>query len=281
MKALHAGELCLMLDAKDRRYLLELKEGGRFSSHHGVIPHEDLIGLDDGSTVQAPNGSSFTVLRPRMTDYVLKMRRGPQVVYPKDMGPIIVHGDIGPGMTVVEAGTGSGALTIALLRAVGPTGRVVSVDRRDDHARHGREAIARWSGGIPDGLDLRVADVEDVVAEVNPERLVLDLPEPWHALRVGADALPGGAVVVAYVPTTIQLQETVLAMRETGAYTDIDAFETMERSWHVGTRSVRPAHQMVGHTGFLIVARKIEPVSAEQRATSHERRAMGNAGAAQ
>ncbi len=250
-----------MLDAKDRRYLLELKEGGRFSSHHGVIPHEDLIGLGDGSTIRAPNGSPFTVLRPRMTDYVLKMRRGPQVVYPKDMGPIIVYGDIGPGMTVVEAGTGSGALTIALLRAVGPSGRVVSVDRRPDHAEHGRQAIERWAAGPPANLDMRVGDVEEVVAEVCPERLVLDLPEPWHALQVGAENLPGGAVIVAYVPTTIQLQQTVLAMRETQAYTDIDAFETMERSWHVGARSVRPAHQMVGHTGFLIVARKTEPVT--------------------
>lgn len=251
-----------MLDAKDRRYLLELKENGRFSSHHGVIPHGDLIGLDDGSTVEAPNGSRFTVLRPRIGDYVLKMRRGPQVVYPKDMGPIIVHGDIGPGMTVLEAGTGSGALTIALLRAVGPTGRVVSVERREDHAAHGRQAIERWTGGSPDNLELRIGEVEEALVDVSPDRLVLDVPEPWHALEIGATALPGGAVIVSYVPTTIQLQQTVLAMRETGAYTDIDAFETMERSWHVGTRSVRPAHQMVGHTGFLIVARKIEPSAA-------------------
>lgn len=263
MSVFQAGDLCLMLDAKDRRYLLGLKEGGRFSSHHGVIPHEELMGLEDGSTITAPNGSSFTVLRPRMADYVLKMRRGPQVVYPKDMGPIIVHGDIGPGMSVLEAGTGSGALTIALLRAVGPAGKVVSVDRREDHARHGREAIERWAGGLPETLELRVGEVEDVILEVRPERLVLDLPEPWHALRIGADALPGGAVVVAYVPTTIQLQETVLAIRGTDTYTDIEAFETLERSWHVGTRSVRPAHQMVGHTGFLVVARKIQPEGSE------------------
>lgn len=248
-----------MLDAKDRRYLLELRDGGRFSSHHGVIPHEDLMGLEDGTVVHAPNGSSFTVLSPRLTDYVLKMRRGPQVVYPKDMGPIIVHGDIGPGMTVLEAGTGSGALTMALLRAVGPTGRVVSVDRREDHAEHGRQAIEKWAGGELSGLDLRVGEVEDVIAEVHPDRLVLDVPEPWHTLLLGAAELPGGAVVVAYVPTTVQLQQTVLAMRDTNSYTDIEAFETMERSWHVGTRSVRPAHQMVGHTGFLIVARKIQP----------------------
>ena len=262
MTAFHAGDLCLMLDAKDRRYLLELKDGGRFSSHHGVIPHEDLIGLDDGSRIEAPNGSPFVVLRPRLTDYVLKMRRGPQVVYPKDMGPIIVHGDIGPGMTVLEAGTGSGALTMALLRAVGDSGRVVTVERREDHAAHGRDAIDRWTGGSPPNLEMRTGEVEEAIADVKPDRLVLDLPEPWHALEIGASELPGGAVVVAYVPTTIQLQQTVLAMREVGAYTDIDAFETMERSWHVGTRSVRPAHQMVGHTGFLVVARKIEQPAA-------------------
>lgn len=259
MTALAAGDLCLLLDAKGRRYLVELREEGRFSSHHGVIPHTELIGLEDGGRFNAPNGSPFVIMRPRMADYVLKMKRGPQVVYPKDMGPIIVRGDIGPGMTVLEAGTGSGALTIALLRAVGPEGTVVSVERRDDHAEHGRAAIERWAGGPPPNLELRVGAVEDALTDVTPHRLVLDVPEPWHALSVGAKVLPGGAVIVAYVPTTVQLQQTVLELRDTGRYTDIEAFETMERSWHVGTRSVRPDHQMVGHTGFLVVARKIAP----------------------
>ncbi len=263
MSPFETGDLCLVLDSKDRRYLLELRDDGRFSSHHGVIPHTDLIGLEPGSIVASPKGSKFTLLRPKLTDYVLKMRRGAQVVYPKDMGPIIVHGDIGPGMTVLEAGTGSGALTMALLRAVGPTGTVVSVDRREDHAAHGRQAIERWAGGPVANLDLRVGEVETVLEEVRPDRLVLDLPEPWHALRLGIDVLPGGAVVVCYVPTTIQLQETVLAMRDTNAYTDIEALEIMERAWHVGNRSVRPAHQMVGHTGFLVIARKIQPQRSE------------------
>lgn len=257
MAKFEAGEPCLLYDAKGRTYLIRLEAGGEFQYHRGVVSHDAIIGEPEGCFVAGSMGSKLVAVRPRLADYVLKMPRGAAVVYPKDTAAIVMWADIYPGATVLEAGTGSGALTIALLRAVGPSGRVISVERREDHADHGRAAIERWAGGLPENLELRNGSVEEHLADVRADRLVLDLPEPWHALDLGAKTLPGGAVAVAYVPTTVQLQQTVLAMRETGAYTDIDAFETMERSWHVGTRSVRPSHQMVGHTGFLVVARKL------------------------
>ncbi len=254
-----AGDHCLLIDGKKRRFLLRLREGGSFHSHHGVIPHDELIGKQDGSRVESTGGAEFVALRPRLADYVLKMRRGAQVVYPKDLGPILVYADIAPGCVVLEAGTGSGALTLGLLRAVGPTGRVVSVERRDDHADHARETIGRWHGEIPGNLDLRVGQVEDHILEVQPDRVVLDVPEPWHSVEPAGRGMRPGGVFCAYVPTVPQLQQTVETLRAHGGFEDFLAFEALIRTWNVHGRSVRPDHQMVGHTGFICVARKVEP----------------------
>lgn len=259
-----AGEQCLLIDAKKRRFLLRLQEGGAFHSHHGVIGHDELIGAEDGSRVVSTGGAEFVVLRPRLSDYVLKMRRGAQVVYPKDLGPILVYADIAPGSVVLEAGTGSGALTLGLLRAVGPSGRLISVERRADHADHARKTINRWLGGIPDNLDLRVGQVEDQILEVKPDRIVLDVPEPWHSVEPATRGLSGGGVFCAYVPTVPQLQQTVEALREGGNFEDVLAFEALLRTWNVQGRSVRPDHQMVGHTGFICVARKVAPGRAQR-----------------
>jgi tRNA (adenine57-N1/adenine58-N1)-methyltransferase len=180
------------------------------------------------------------------------------VVYPKDLGPILVYADIGPGMTVLEAGTGSGALTLGLARAVGPTGRVVSVERREDHAAHARKTITRWYGEIPSHLDLRMGDVSDVVAEVEPERIVLDLPEPWHVIEVAAKHQPPGGILCAYLPTVPQLEVATAAARDTGRFAEIEVKEFLMRDWKVDGRSVRPEHTMVGHTGFLVFMRRID-----------------------
>lgn len=260
--ALSDGELVLMIDSKNRRYLVTLNEqSGTFSTHHGTIGHDTIIGVDEGSAI-AVGSMSFTVLRPRLSDYILKMKRGAQVVYPKDMGPIMVYGDISPGQTVLEAGTGSGALTLALLQAVGPSGRVVSVERRDDHAAHARKTITRWHGDVPPNLELRVGTVEEAMADVRPTRVVLDLPEPWHAAEQAAEYLAPGGVFVAYVPTVPQMQQTVSSLKQTGKFLDIMNFEALIRTWNVEGRSVRPDHQMVGHTGFITVARRIAGRSA-------------------
>lgn len=257
---LSEGDLCLVVDSKGRRYLLTLSEDGTFSTHQGVVPHTELIGQVDGARFTSPAGGKFTIVRPRLADYILKMKRGAQVVYPKDLGPILIYGDIAPGQTVVEAGTGSGALTMALLRAVGDSGRVVSVERRDDHAKHARKGLTRWLGDIPTNLDLRIGDVEDAIADVQPDRVVLDVPEPWHTAEIAATHLQSGGVFVAYVPTVPQMQQTVDTLRSTRAYLDITCFEALVRTWNVEGRSVRPDHQMVGHTGFIITARRVAPL---------------------
>lgn len=257
-----AGDQCLLIDGKKRRFLLRLQEEGSFHSHHGVIEHRELIGLEDGSRAVSTGGAEFVVLRPRLSDYVLKMRRGAQVVYPKDLGPILVYADIAPGSVVLEAGTGSGALTLGLLRAVGHSGRVVSVERRDDHAEHAAKTISRWLGGLPENLELRVGEVEDQILDVRPDRIVLDVPEPWHSVEPASAGLSAGGVFCAYVPTVPQLQQTAEALRGSGHFEDLLAFEALLRTWNVQGRSVRPDHQMVGHTGFICVARRVAPSRA-------------------
>lgn len=255
---LAVDETVLMIDGKGRKYLVRLQAGGQFHYHLGIVRHDEMIGRDQGVRVTSTGGGSLLVLRPRLADFVLKMPRGATVIYPKDMGPIAIYADIGPGMTVLEAGTGSGALTLALLRFVGPSGRVVSVERREDHAAHAQKSILRWLGEIPSNLDLRLGEVEDSIAGLRPERIVLDLPEPWSVVAAAAEHQPGGGVLCAYLPTVPQIQTLTDALRGSGRYAEIEVFETLLRTWTVEGRSVRPDHRMVGHTGFLIVARRAE-----------------------
>ena len=252
------GDPALLIDEKGRQFLLKLELNKTFTFHQGSIPHDEMIGAADGTWVTTHAGARLLLLSPRLSDYVLKMKRGAQVVYPKDLGPILVYGDIGPGMTVLEAGTGSGALTLGLARAVGPTGRVISVERRDDHATHARKTITRWHGEVPAHVDLRVGAVEEVVAEAVPERIVLDLPEPWHVIAEAARHQPPGGVLCAYLPTVPQLETTVATARDTARYAEIEVKEFLLRDWKVDGRSVRPEHSMIGHTGFLVFMRRVE-----------------------
>lgn len=251
------GEPVLLFDEKHRRYLLHLRADGVFSYHNGTLPHTELIGAEDGATLASSNGAPLIAVRPRLADYILKMKRGAQVVYPKEIGAILMYADIFPGLTVLEAGTGSGALTMALARAVGPSGSVVSVEVRDDHARHGHKTITKGMVGVPEWLDLRVGDVVDVIEEVQPDRLVLDLPEPWQVIPAAASWLRPGGVICCYVPTVPQLQETHRALEAAGVFIDAETFEILLRTWNIKGRSVRPDHAMVGHTGFVTVARRI------------------------
>jgi tRNA (adenine57-N1/adenine58-N1)-methyltransferase len=255
-----AGEVCLLLDGRGRSYLIDLSEGGRFGYHGGALDHREIIGRPEGTVAWTTSGARLVALRPRLADYVLRMKRGPQVVYPKDIGAILVWGDIGAGMTVLEAGTGSGALTLALLRAVGPGGRVVSVERREEHASFARTTIHRLLGGIPDNLDLRVGEVEDAAGDVAHDRLVLDLPEPWQVAETGVPGLADGGVFVAYVPTVPQVQRLHDALRRSRRFFGTTAFEVLHREWVAEGRSVRPSHHMVAHTGFVTVARHTLPL---------------------
>lgn len=251
------GDHCLLTDSKGRQFLLTLEEGATFHFHNGMLGHDALIGREEGSVVQSSLGGRLMAVRPRLADYILNMKRGAQVVYPKDLGPILIWGDIGPGATVLEAGTGSGALTMALVRAVGPAGRVVSVERREDHAGHARQTLEAFFGGIPPNLELRIGEVAEALPDVRPDRLVLDLPEPFGVAEAAAAHLAGGAVWVSYVPTVPQVQQTMDALRATGTFGEPNTFEVLHREWNVDGRSVRPQHRMVGHTGFITTARKM------------------------
>ena len=245
-----------MYDVKDRTHLIDLESGGTFSFDRGSVAHDDIIGTPEGSMVRSSKRSPLIAFRPRLADYVLTMKRGAAVLYPKDAGAIITWGDIAPGCTVLEAGTGSGALTLALSRAVGPNGRVVSCEVRNDHAKHATRLVSAFNGGVPDNVEFREGDVVDHVEDVGPDRIVLDLPEPWRVVEAASHHLAGGGVLVAYVPTVPQMQQLRDEMSQAGVFAAVDSFEIMMRSWAVDGRSVRPEHRMVGHTGFLTVGRR-------------------------
>ena len=258
-RAFLAGERALLIDARGRRYLITLASGKQFHSHLGAVSHDDLIGAPEGTFVVATSGGRLLALRPTLKDFVLKMRRGAQVVYPKDIGLILVYADVFPGATVVEAGTGSGSLTLALLRAVGEEGRVVSYEVREDHHARAVENIDGWYeglGGKPENLELRMGDVFDEIPERDVDRLILDLPEPWRAVGTSTEALTPGGVMCCYLPTVPQVSQTVEAMRE-GGFGVIETFEGLLRTWNVEGASVRPDHRMVAHTGFVITGRKL------------------------
>jgi tRNA (adenine57-N1/adenine58-N1)-methyltransferase len=256
------GDPALLIDSKGRQFLLKLEAGRTFQFHNGTLPHDDLIGAEDGTWFESTGSAKLLLLSPRLADFILRMKRGAQVVYPKDLGPILVYADIAPGMTVLEAGTGSGALTMSLARAVGPTGRVVTVEQRDDHGKHARKTLERWFGGVPDQVEMRIGDVAEEVAELKPERIVLDLPEPWHTVEAAAEHQPTGGVLCSYLPTVPQVETLVGTARDTGAFAEIEVKEFIMRDWNVKGRSVRPSHSMVGHTGFLIFMRKVADDSA-------------------
>jgi tRNA (adenine57-N1/adenine58-N1)-methyltransferase len=220
------------------------------------VAHDDIIGRPEGVAISSTKGSELVAMRPRLADYVLRMERGPAVLYPKDAAAFLVWGDVGLGHTVVEAGTGSGALTMVLTRAVGAEGRVVSVELRQDHANLAKKRIETFFGKIPSQLELRVGDVVDVIDEIAPDRIVLDLPEPWHAVEPAARSMPGGGVFSCYLPTVPQVESVRRAIAGSGAFVEVSTFETMIRDWVVDGRSVRPSHRMIGHTGFITVARR-------------------------
>jgi tRNA (adenine57-N1/adenine58-N1)-methyltransferase catalytic subunit len=254
---LGAGELVVLIDRKRRRYLVTLEPGAEWHSHAGLVPHDDIIGVAEGTAVRTNRNMEVLALRPTREDFVLKMKRGAQVVYPKDQAAILAAADVRPGCTVVEAGAGSGALTLALLAAVGPTGRVISFERREDHAAIARRNVVRFLGEEPASWELRVGDVVDELAELTAHRLVLDLLEPWTVVPAAAAALPPGAIVLAYMPTVSQVMRFDSALWDDGRFTDVRTTETLVRPWDVDGLAVRPAHRMVAHTAFLTTARRV------------------------
>lgn len=255
-----AGDRVQLTDAKGRRYTTVLADGGEFHTHRGAIAHDAVIGLPEGSVVKSAGGDAFLLLRPLLPDYVMSMRRGAQVIYPKDAAQIVYEGDIFPGARVLEAGAGSGALTCSLLRAVGPGGRVVSYEVRDDHAVHARRNVEEFFGAAPDNWQLIIADVAGTdLADGSIDRVVLDMLAPWDVLDAVARVLIAGGVLIVYVATVTQLSRVVEALREQQCWTEPRAWETLQRGWDVVGLAVRPQHNMRGHTAFLVSARRLAP----------------------
>ena len=253
---LRDGEAVILIDRKERTYLRILRRGRNISVRGAGVPSDALIGLPEGTTIETPYGERLLLLRPTYAQLIPALPRQAQPIYPKDLGPILAWGDIGPGTLVVEVGTGPGALTLGLLRAVGPTGRLVSYELREDFATAARENVARFHGEAPNWT-LRVGDALAGIEERHVDRLVVDLAEPWHLLDVAHAALRPGAVLTAFVPTALQVKQLVDGLRAHGGYGAFETLETLLRNWHVQDRSVRPVHRMVAHTGFLVFARRL------------------------
>jgi len=254
---LSPGEKVLLLDRKQRRYLVTLMPGAEFHFHGGAVAHDDLLGRPEGSWVRSAKGATLLAVRPTSADWTVKAPRGAQVVYPKDQAMIVALGDIAPGAVVVEAGAGSGALTCALLRAVGPTGRVLSFELRPDHAAVAERNVAERFGGRPPNWELRVQDVISGLGGLNCDRVVLDLPEPWAVLGAAACALRPGGILVAYTPTVPQVMRLRQSLAADQRWGLAHTCETLVRGWHVDGLAVRPDHRMVAHTAFLTTARRL------------------------
>jgi tRNA (adenine57-N1/adenine58-N1)-methyltransferase len=255
-----AGDRVQLTDAKGRHYTMLLGAGGEFHTHRGAIAHDAVIGLPEGSVVKSANGDPFLVLRPLLVDYVMSMPRGAQLIYPKDAAQIVLEGDIFPGARVLEAGAGSGALTCSLLRAVGPDGRVISYDVRADHADHARRNVETYFGCAPANWELIISDVADAdLAAGSVDRVVLDMLAPWDVLDTVSRVLVAGGVLIVYLATVTQLSKTVEALRDQQCWTEPRAWETLQRGWNVVGLAVRPQHNMRGHTGFLVSARRLAP----------------------
>ena len=284
------GQIALLIDERGRKYLVSLKVGGEFHFHRGIVAHDEILGGDDGLVTKSTGGEAVAVFRPTYADYALKMRRGAQIIYPKDTAQIIIYADIYPGARVLEAGVGSGALTMALLRAVGPTGSVVSYDVREDFIERARKNIAGFLGetinleirlgsvyaplgaepGAPEALSRPKVGSGERTANKGAnsprspsevfDRVVLDLAEPWHSFpHLTGGALRPGGILAIFLPTVLQVSQATEALKSSSRWTLIRTLENLTRTWHVDGQSVRPDHKMIGHTGFLTFARLVAP----------------------
>jgi tRNA (adenine57-N1/adenine58-N1)-methyltransferase len=253
VKALEAGDRVMLLDAKKRRYLLNLVDAGEFHTHAGFVPHIEIIGQFEGAVVKSTKGAEYTVLRPTLEDYVLEMPRGAQVIYPKDLAPICMLADIGPGMRVFETGIGSGALSTTMLRWGAD---IVGFEIREDFANRARANVREFLGdAVLDRYDIHIADsYEGIPAELGMfDRAVLDLPEPWQVIPHLESVLAPGGVCVAYTPQITQATQVREQLK--GRWLDVRTIEVLHRGWHIEGQAVRPDHRMVAHTAFLTVGR--------------------------
>ncbi|UFU08077.1 tRNA (adenine-N1)-methyltransferase [Ruania halotolerans] len=260
------GDKVQLTDPKGRLTTITLADGGVYHTHRGSFPHDDLIGAPEGTVVSTTAGIDYLALRPLLGDFVLSMPRGAAVIYPKDAAQIVTQADVYPGARVVEAGVGSGALSLSLLRAVGDGGSLLSVERREDFAEIARGNIEDFFGGEHPAWTLQIGDLADVLPTATEpgsvDRIILDMLAPWENLDAAAEALAPGGVLLAYVATATQLSRFAEDTKKDGRFTEPVAWESMVRGWHLEGLAVRPEHRMIGHTGFLITTRRMAPGTA-------------------
>jgi len=256
---LEAGERITLTDPKGRRHSILLVVGGQFHTAKGSVSHDDLISRPEGVVVTSTGGTPFLAMRPLLNEFTVKMPRGAAVIYPKDAAQILMSADIFPGARVLEAGAGSGALTCSLLRAIGQTGRLTSYERREDFAHLAQRNVESFFGARPSNWELRIGDLLASLTNEPLDRVVLDMLAPWDCVAPLAEVLVPGGVFCAYVTTTTQLAQTVETLRAHTGFAEPEATESLIRAWHVEGLAVRPRHDMVGHTGFVITARRMAP----------------------
>jgi len=246
------GDRVLLIDPKKRRYLITLKAAGEFHSHSGFVPHDSIIGFADGSTVRSTKHVAYLAVRPTLSDFVLKMPRGAQVIYPKDLGPILLLADIFPGARVLESGVGSGALSMAMLRA---GAEIVGYELREDFAERAQENVGAFLGDEAlSRYKVELRDCYDGIDEMGLDRVVLDLPEPWQVVKHAEISLRPGGIFLAYTPSIVQVMQ-LREVLDASAFEMAETVEVLNRTWHVEGLAVRPDHRMVAHTGFLTHAR--------------------------
>ncbi len=260
------GDRVQFTDPKGKLYSITLVAGGEWHTHKGWLKHDEIVGKPEGSIFVTNGDLKFQAFRPLFADYVLSMPRGATIIYPKDLAMILGVADIKPGVRVLESGVGSGALTLALLRAIGESGSLQSVEIRDDFAQISKSNVINYFGTQPKNWELVVGAFQEQRYEANWDRVVLDMLAPWDCVQTAADALVPGGVILAYVATTTQLSKFAEALKDSDLFTEPESTESIVRGWHHEGLAVRPQHRMIGHTGFLTVARRMAPgVSVLQR----------------
>jgi tRNA (adenine57-N1/adenine58-N1)-methyltransferase catalytic subunit len=259
VSAFAPGELVLLIDPSGKKYLVCLSEADTLHHHQGAVRHADVIGQPEGLRVRSSQGHVFTVVRPRLMDAILEMPRKSGIVYPKDAAHLLAWADIAPGQRVLESGVGSGALTLALLRGVGDRGQVIGYEQRSDFIELALANVRTFGEGHSGNLLLRERNIYEGIVDDDVDRVVLDLPEPWRVLPHIPGALTQGGWIAAYTPSIIQASQFADALRATQQYVQVETNEVLQRGWHLQGVAVRPEHEMVGHTGFVSVARLVAP----------------------
>lgn len=254
MNAFRQGEWVALTSQKGKKWLIRIEEGP-YSSHLGTVQMEDIVGKEEGDYLDTNKGARMFLFRPTLEDYIFSMNRHTQIIYPKDLGAIVFYGDIQPGCTILESGIGSGALSLALLRALGGTGRLISVEKRPEFAKMARENIVKYFGKPPENHEVVAGDIQDFYMSIKADRIFLDLPEPWHCIASVSQLIRHGGLLLSLSPNVGQVQLMFRELKAHG-FANITTFELLKRDWMVDERRARPIDRMVAHTGFITIAKR-------------------------